>query len=86
MRENKLGSLGYELKDLADAYDAGIPPQKIREATKWTEAKHEGEEKALRNQLSVTDRTNLWLILGAYDAATHESYANQPACPAWANQ
>ena len=73
VRENKLGSLGYELKDLADAYDAGIPPQKIREATKWTEAKHEGEEKALRNQLSVTDRTNLWLILGAYDAATHET-------------
>ncbi len=76
VRENKnyqLSSLGYELKDLADAYDTGISPDKIFKATKWAEAKHEGEEKSLRDQLSVTDRTNLWLILGAYDAATHET-------------
>ena len=73
VRENQLGSLGYDLTSLADAMVVGIPPQKIREATKWAEAKHEGEEKALRNQLSVTDRTNLWLILGAYEAATHET-------------
>lgn len=74
-QDSNLGKFGYELQDLADARDAGITATYISNATKWAETVHEGEEKSLRAQLSITDRTNLGLILGAYTAATHETNA-----------
>jgi hypothetical protein len=77
VRENQLGSYGYDLKDLGDAMEAGINPKEIRAATRWAESVHEGEQASLRSQMPILDRTKLWTILDAYFVATHPT--NQEA-------